>query len=108
MSIFGKYKTNQAISRLSEEMLYAKVAEEIQRGIRRDGLWAKAISEAELNEDKAKAIYIKLRVQSLVDEINISKEADDEQKITRTKSTAELPKDKKYVKDKVYTKRSSF
>jgi hypothetical protein len=105
MSIFGKYKTNQAISRLSEEMLYAKVAEEIQRGIRRDGLWAKAISEAELNEDKAKAIYIKLRVQSLVDEINLSKEAD-EQKITRTKSTAELPKDKKYVKDKVYTKDS--
>jgi hypothetical protein len=105
MSIFGNYKTNQAISRLSEEMLYAKVAEEIQLGIRRDGLWAKAISEAELNEDKAKAIYIKLRVQSLVDEINLSKEAD-EKKITRMKSTAELPKDKGYIKDKVYTKDS--
>jgi hypothetical protein len=71
MSIFEKFKTKQSVSRLAEEMLYAQVAEEIQNGIKRNGLWAKAIADAELNEDKAKAIYIKLRVQSLIDEYNI-------------------------------------
>jgi hypothetical protein len=71
MSIFEKSKTKQSISRLAEEMLYAQVAEEIQNGVRRNGLWAKAIADAELNEDKAKSIYIKLRVQSLIDEYNI-------------------------------------
>ena len=51
-----------------EEAAYEAVAEEIDQGIRRQGLWAKAIAEAEGSEELARAIYIRLRVQSLMDE----------------------------------------
>lgn len=53
----------------SDESLYEKVAEEIQRGEIRTGLWAKALAEADYDEAKAKARYLKLRVSSLKDEI---------------------------------------
>ena len=101
MSIFSKYKTNQAISRLTEEMLYAQVAEEIQNGIRRDGLWAKAISEAELNEDKAKAIYIKLRVQSLIDEMNIAQEKTNKNPVAKKLNNKEKEKKEDFYKDSI-------
>ncbi|MDB4044497.1 hypothetical protein N9470_03330 [Emcibacteraceae bacterium] len=34
------------------------------------GLWAKATAYAEGNEDKTKALYIKYRVQFLIDSVN--------------------------------------
>jgi hypothetical protein len=88
MFMFEKFKTNQAISRLTEEKIYEQVAEEIQNGIRKNGLWAKAIAEAELNDEKAKAIYIKLRVQSIIDEINLSKSVENERKEYENKKTS--------------------
>lgn len=87
MSIFNRKITNDAQSRLTEEMVYAQVATEIQNGIRRDGLWAKAISEAELNEDKAKAIYIKLRAQSIFDEIHLAGEQEKLRQASRSESS---------------------
>ena len=86
--MFEKFKTNQAISRLTEEKIYEQVAEEIQNGIRRNGLWAKAIAEAELNDEKAKAIYIKLRVQSVIDELNLSNSVENELKEYENKKTS--------------------
>ena len=86
--MFEKFKTNQAISRLTEEKIYEQVADEIQNGIRRNGLWAKAIAEAELNDEKAKAIYIKLRVQSIIDEINLSNTVENERKEFQIKKTS--------------------
>lgn len=88
MPMFEKFKTNQAISRLTEEKIYEQVADEIQNGIRRNGLWAKAIAEAELNDEKAKAIYIKLRVQSIIDEINLSNTVENERKEFQNKKTS--------------------
>ena len=41
---------------------------EIDQDIRRPGLWAKAIAKAEGDEANARAIYIELRAQSILDE----------------------------------------
>lgn len=57
-----------AIDRANEEQLYAQVVLEIENGQRRDGLWAKALVTSQGDENKAKAEYIKLRVQSIFDD----------------------------------------
>lgn len=54
--------------RLAEEALYEQVAAEIAAGFRREGLWAKAISESGGSVEHARALYIRHRVQSLLDE----------------------------------------
>lgn len=69
MSILDDLKKKGAQSRLIEESLYAEVLREVESGYRRDGLWAKALSEAEFDEAKAKSLYIKHRVQALKDEL---------------------------------------
>ena len=71
MSIFDDIIGKNADDRLAEEMLYAEAMREIEQGIRRDGLWGKAIAESDGDDKKAKALYLKLRVQSLKDELEI-------------------------------------
>ena len=70
MSIFDdiKDKLKGADIKLQEEIIYAEVLAEIKAGIRRDGLWAKALSESNGDINKTKALYIKYRAQSLIDE----------------------------------------
>jgi len=59
---------NQAQQRQDEERLLEQVVGELERGFRKDGVWAKALIFADGDEDRAKANYLKLRVQSLKDE----------------------------------------
>jgi len=59
---------NQAQQRQDEERLLEQVVGELERGFRKDGVWAKALILADGDEDRAKASYLKLRVQSLKDE----------------------------------------
>ena len=66
-----KFRVNSAKARLSEEKLYALVVEELEQGYKRDGLWGKAMEESDGSLDKAESIYIKLRVQSIKDEMEI-------------------------------------
>ena len=68
MSLFSGFKTKFALSRLEEERLYEFILNEIESGNVRKGLMAKAISLANGNENKIQAEYIKLRLQSLIDE----------------------------------------
>ena len=68
------YKQNSARSRLIEEKMYEFVSEEIKNGQKREGLWAKAMSISEGSLEKAKSEYIKLRVQSLKDELELDLE----------------------------------
>ena len=72
MGLVDEIRLQAVVTRISEEMLYAEVLREIENGIRRDGLWAKALSQSNMQQDTAKALYIKLRVQSLKDEIEIA------------------------------------
>ncbi len=72
--MFQALKINSAKERLYEEKLYEQVASEIHQGQKRSGVWAKALAVANGNEEFAKAKYIELRVQSLKDEIAVTKD----------------------------------
>jgi hypothetical protein len=50
-----------------DEELYAQAAAELEDGTRDEGLWAKCFAECDGEENKAKARYLKARVQRLGD-----------------------------------------
>jgi lipopolysaccharide export LptBFGC system permease protein LptF len=72
MGIVDDIRLRGASSRISEEVLYAEALREIEDGLRRDGLWAKALAQSNMRQEDAEACYLKLRVQSLRDEIEIA------------------------------------
>ena len=51
-----------------EEALYKRVLNEMDAGIVREGIWAKALADCLGDVKKARSLYIKYRVQSLTDE----------------------------------------
>ncbi len=67
--IQGYLKGRQAANLVSDETYYEQAAAEIRRGSLRDGLWAQALAETMGNEVKARALYIKLRVAAMKDEV---------------------------------------
>ena len=73
MSLFHKFKSKGVINRKHEERLYGLVAPEMADGIRNSALWLKALDAANGNSEKQISEYIKLRVQSLKDDIHIVK-----------------------------------
>ena len=54
---------------MDDEPFYAQVAAEIESGALRTGLWAKAFSETGGDEATARALYIRLRVDQLIEEV---------------------------------------
>lgn len=54
---------------LADEVLYARVATELDAGSLSAGLWAKALSNSGGNETVARAEYIKLRVSMYKSEV---------------------------------------
>jgi len=70
--LFKKFRRNSAVARVVEEQLYGQVTAELDQGIRRAGLWGKAIAKSRGNENEALALYMQLRVQSLRDEAEIA------------------------------------
>ena len=59
---------NSEISQQDEVGFYEQVAEELEREYFVKGLWVKALSDTENHSEKAKALYIKLRVEMLKEE----------------------------------------
>jgi hypothetical protein len=53
---------------LDDEVFYERVIEELRRGEKREGLWAKALTEALNDAGIAQSLYMKWRVAQLVDE----------------------------------------
>lgn len=84
MSFLSGFRTKAALTRQSEEALYAQALNEIETGTRRDGIWAMAMVQAEMDQAKAGALYLKLRVQALKDEIALR-----ESEAVRLKSEAD-------------------
>lgn len=74
--MFKSVKRRLASTRMAEEQLYALVADELRSNIRRDGLWAKAIAKSEGKEEKARALYMQYRVQSLQDEYELLRDVE--------------------------------
>lgn len=62
-------KAQFSARRISDEDYYEMVAKEMQDGRIRTGLWMKALAESEGDERKAEALYLKLRVASLKNEV---------------------------------------
>ncbi len=71
MKIFEQEQIQSALNRLAEEELYAIVLAEVEGGIRKDGVWENALTDASFDENIAKTLYMRYRVQSLKDEILI-------------------------------------
>ena len=66
MEIFRTHRRNKDLELIIEEKFYEYVAQEIEVGNIRQGLWAKATSEADTSsEPDIKKKYIKLRVEFL-------------------------------------------
>jgi len=80
LSIFKNYKAHSSASRLSEELLYEQVLAEIDSGVFREGLRAKALADAGGDSKKTRALYIKYRVQSIRDEVELARFAADSEK----------------------------
>ncbi len=53
-----------------EIAIYGLVSDEIKNNNMEKGLWAKAIADTDGHEAKTKALYIKYRVQFLIDSVN--------------------------------------
>lgn len=75
MSIFNSFKKSNIVQRKKDEALYSIVASEMESNIRHNGLWLKALELADGNREKQEANYIKLRVQSLKDDVTILSES---------------------------------
>lgn len=71
--MFEHLRRAAAASRIADEVLYEQVVIELATGEKRLGLWAKALSDSLGDEQKAKGLYIRYRVQSIRDEIEILK-----------------------------------
>ena len=53
----------------SEEDAYERAAEELEEETHNKGIWAKAFSDADGDEQKQKALYIKYRAEQLIKNI---------------------------------------
>ena len=71
MGLLDKFKrkveTTLAESRLEEELIYKHILEEMDSGVIREGLYAKALANSNGDEAKAKSLYMKYRLQSVKD-----------------------------------------
>ena len=54
---------------LSSDMVRSLVLRELEDGVRHDGLWLQAMSEAKLDQTKAKVRYIELRMQAMQSDV---------------------------------------
>ena len=61
-------KPDELITRQFEEQVYEAVATELAAGVRKEGLWLKAFAEAQGDETRAKALYVRYRAQAMLDE----------------------------------------
>ena len=68
MSLTEQIKRRIDFDSTIDEVYYLKVVHELEAGIKREGLWAKALAESDGDSDKAHAKYIRLRVLSLKEE----------------------------------------
>ena len=96
LGFFSSAKAKLAASKLVEEQLYAHAAEEVASGQIRQGLWAKAIAETGGDEAAAKAQYLKLRVEIMRAEAEITEfaankasRANESQKFSKEKGASE-------------------
>ena len=72
MGLFDKFKSkdfkDNPFVRKGEEALYRQAMNEIESGSINKGVYAKALADSEGNEDKVRSLYLKYRIQSILDD----------------------------------------
>ena len=95
-----------------EESIYNEVAEELSNGIRKEGLWLKAIQNTDGDENRALSLYIKYRTETIkvekVDEQRRQKQIKLQKEQARKKAIEETEKAKIPNKLKVFLKENSL
>ena len=95
-----------------EESIYNEVAEELSNGIRKEGLWLKAIQNTDGDENRALSLYIKYRTETIkvekVDEQRRQKQIKLQKEQARKKAIEETEKAKVPNKLKVFLKENSL
>jgi hypothetical protein len=69
MDIFSFLREHGSPPSPTDEILYEFVAAELANSMLKQGLWTKALSDAEWDEPKAKSLYVKMRVTQLRSEL---------------------------------------
>jgi hypothetical protein len=80
---------NQAPSP-EEEALYKQVLDEVESGVMRKGIYAKALADSSGDGGKAQSLYIKYRVQSLAEELKSAAELEKMEQIAEEKKLEEF------------------
>jgi hypothetical protein len=63
---FLEFLRNRGVGSLvNEELIYEFIAAELAEGAVRKGLWTKALADAEWEEGRAKALYVKMRYEQI-------------------------------------------
>jgi len=82
-----RYSTDGAVARLSEEAAYEQVSKELEEGKIRQGLWTKALAESNGDKNRTESLYIRYRVQSLLDEARLMYEAQIAESVAQKKKS---------------------
>lgn len=85
-------KQEQLLDNLYDEQVHAQVAGEIVGNNIWPGLWAKAFAQANGDEARAKAMYIKLRVEQIKLGVNAEGEMVQQAERSLTESARQHPK----------------
>ena len=81
MAFFKRKDMLSIFQRKHEIYLFQLVMDEIANNGRKKGIWGQAIVKSNGDEKKAEAEYIKLRVESLKDELEIQKQEETDRQI---------------------------
>lgn len=96
-------KSNGSNYIVTEEAIFDQIAQEVASNTRKDGLWTKALSESSMDEDSAKALYIKFRAEQIRNEVDqlLSKLKTEEQH-SFNQALAEAKKDRELAAEELY------
>lgn len=93
-----KFRFNRAVSKIVEDKLYEMALEEVESGILKKGPWARALSQSDGLDAKARSIYLQFRVEAMKNEAEIIKavleeteKSENNERIKSTKSDISRP-----------------
>lgn len=69
MDIFSFLREHGSPPSPTDEILYEFVAAELANSMLKQGLWTKALSDSNWDEPQAKALYVKMRISQLRNEL---------------------------------------
>lgn len=89
--LIEKIKNSGSNYIVTEEAIFDQIAQEVASNTRKDGLWTKALSESSMDEDSAKALYIKFRAEQIkneADEILLKLKIEEQQALNQALAEA--------------------